>query len=453
MQMRSLSFWMLVLSVTITNLLAIAQQPLPEINELFPKVAVNGATLKVVWQVSIPYDLFQRPNITEPWLPDASIGVEIYPQANGFPKSGAARPKISANAEWLVYHDNEGRVRVWDISGASPQEVLLIIGWQDTNNDGIREEPQNYDAPSGVFPAVSESGRFIAFLSQRRDLNDPNGDGNGPNTPELNGNWTIYIHDRDADIPQDLNGDGIPDVQGTQGEFDEPTRGATTTWFLPDPNDTNSAFKLPSPTRLRHIALEETNSVLRIYVTWVARSGTNWELWLGRWEWDLQNRQWQNVTESSVWVSPAPIQGGFVARGRVAFSVADLIAVYENGNLLRRIQTNGVNGAPVLSPDGTLLAFHSTMTAYRVNGGQWVTLPDKRNAVDDVFVFDLTKLTPTWSTLAIRATGVIPPYAACVNPSLTNLNAIVFQQIMPVLAQQVIYVSRVRIVQNGTIVR
>ncbi|MFN3420794.1 MAG: hypothetical protein ACK40X_03595, partial [Armatimonadota bacterium] len=434
MQVRLLTLWMLMLSVTIINLFVIAQQPLPEINELFPKVAVNGATLKVIWQVSKPYDLFQRPNITEPWLPDASIEVEIYPPANGFPKNGAARPKISANAEWLVYHDNEGRVRVWNISGVSPQEVLLIIGWQDTNNDGVREEPQNYDAPLGVFPAVSESGRFIAFLSQRRDLNDPNGDGNGPNTPELNGNWTIYIHDRDADIPQDLNGDGIPDVQGAQGEFDEPIRGATTTRFLPDPNqpdpnDNNSPFRLPNPMRLRHIALEETNSVLRIYVTWVARNGTNWELRLGRWEWDLQNRQWQNVAELLVWVSPVPIQGGFVARGRVAFSVADLIAVHENGNLSLRIQTNGVNGAPVLSPDGTLLAFHSTMTAYRVNGGQWVMLPHKRNAVDDVFVFDLTKLTPIWSTLVFRTTGVLPPYSGCVNPSLTNLNAIAFQQI------------------------
>ncbi len=441
-----------MLSVTVINLLAIAQQPLPEINELFPKIAVNGAVLKIVWQVSNPHDLFQRPNITEPWLPDASIGIDIYPQANGFPKNGAARPKISASAEWLVYHDNEGRVRVWGISGASPQEVLLIVGWEDADNNGMREEPQNYDAPSGVFPGISESGRFIAFLSQRRELNDPNGDGNGPVTPELNGNWTIYIHDRDADIPQDLNGDGIPEIQGTNGEFDEPIRGATTTRFLPDPNDTNSAFKLPNPTRLRHIALEEANNVLNIYVTWVTRRGTDWELRLGRWGWDLQNRQWQSIEETLVWVSPTPVQGGFVARGRVAFSVADLIVVYDSGNSLR-IQTNGVNGAPVLSPDGTLLAFHSTMTAYRVNGSQWVTLPDKRNAVDDIFVFDLTKSVPIWSTLMFRTAGVLPPYAACINPSLTNLSAIVFQQITPVLAQQGVYISRVRIVRNGVIVR
>ncbi|MCS7192500.1 MAG: hypothetical protein NZ937_05925, partial [Armatimonadetes bacterium] len=445
-------FWIsltLMLGLAAPSLLTIAQQTV--INEIFPQVAVNGDIVKVVWQEVQLYDLFQRP-IQQPWLPDSTIGVNIYQPLNGFPRSGAARPKISANTEWLVYHDEQGRVRVWDITGTSPVESTLIIGWQDSDNNGRREEPQNYDAPSGVFPAISESGRFVAFLSQRRNLNDPNGDGNGPNTPELNGDWTIYIHDRDADIPQDLNNDGFPDVQGTQGTFDEDYRGATTTRFLPNPNNLTLPFRLSSPTRLRHIALEEANNVLRIYVTWVTRVGPNWELRLGRWEWDLQNRYWINVSESQVWVSNIPIQGGFVSRGRVAFSISNFAAVIENGTRLLQINTNGVNGAPVLSRDGNLLAFHSTMTAYRVNGGNWLPLITKRNAVDDIFVLDL-KGQLLWSTLAFRQVGTIPPYAACINPNLTDLKAIAFQQVTPILPNGQVYVSRVRIVQNGAPVR
>jgi len=450
----------LVLGVVTTSLWTIAQQPQPlsVVNELFPQVAVNGTTVRVVWQVAQPYDLFQRPGLTQPWLPDATLGVDIYPQMGGFPHSGAARPKVSADAKWLVYHDEQGRVRVWDVSTDPPQEVLLIIGWQDTDNNGVREEPQNYDAPSGIFPAISESGRFVAFLSQRRDLNDPNGDGTGPNTPELNGDWTIYIHDRDADIPQDLNNDGIPDVRGTPGDYDERIRGATTTRFLPNPSDLTSPFRLSTPTRLRHIALEEANDTLCIYVVWVTRNGTNWELWLGKWEWDLQNRQW-SVSEQRIWTSLVPIQGGFAARGRVAFSIANFVAVFsDTGSQLFQIQTNGVNGAPVLSRDGQLLAFHSTMTAYRVNGGNWIPLATKRNAVDDVFVFNIATGQIIWSTLLLRQAGGIPVYAACVNPNLTvfgsNAIAIAFQQVTPLVTPNgQVYVSRVRIVQNGSLVR
>jgi len=290
---------------------------------------------------------------------------------------------------------------------------------------------------------VSQSGRFVAFLSQREDLNDPNGDGASPIT--LNGEWTIYIHDRDADIPQDLNNDGTPDVQGTPGKYDEDIRGATTTRFLPNPGDLTLPFRLSNPSRLRHIALEETNNLLRIYVVWVTRNGTNWELWLGRWEWDLQNRQWGSVNESRVWTSLVPIQGGFAAGGKVAFSIANFIAVFsDTGSQLLQIQTNGVNGAPVLSRDGSLLAFHSTMTGFRVNGGQWQSLPNKRNAVDDVFVFNLTTGQPVWSTLVLRQgdPNQFPPYASFINPALSSssANLVAFQQI--VNGQ-----SRVRIVQ------
>lgn len=96
------------------------------------------------------------------------------------------------------------------------------------------------------------------------------------------------------------------------------------------------------------------------------------------------------------------------------------------------IQTNGVNGAPMLSRDGNLLAFHSTMTAYRVNGGSWAPLPLKRNAVDDVFVFDLATGTLQWSTLVLRQAGRLPNFTPCINPALSSGASprIAFQQIV-----------------------
>jgi hypothetical protein len=105
-----------------------------------------------------------------------------------------------------------------------------------------------------------------------------------------------------------------------------------------------------------------------------------------------------------------------------------------NTNQTVSIQTNGVNGAPVLSRDGNLLAFHSTMTGFRVNGGPRQTLPNKRNAVDDVFVFDLATGRLVWSTLVLRQANPaqFPPYAACVNPALTSSSVylIAFQEII-----------------------
>jgi hypothetical protein len=104
-----------------------------------------------------------------------------------------------------------------------------------------------------------------------------------------------------------------------------------------------------------------------------------------------------------------------------------------NTNQTVAIQTNGVNGAPALSRDGTLLAFHSTMTGFRVNGGPWQTLPNKRNAVDDVFVFDLAT-GRFWSTLDLRPpnSNQLQRYTPCVNPALpsSSVNLIAFQEIV-----------------------
>jgi hypothetical protein len=74
------------------------------------------------------------------------------------------------------------------------------------------------------------------------------------------------------------------------------------------------------------------------------------------------------------------------------------------------------------------------MTGFRVNGGSWQPLPNKRNAVDDVFVFNLTTGQPAWSTLVLRQgnPNQFPPYAPCVNPALpsSSANLIAFQEIV-----------------------
>jgi hypothetical protein len=110
-----------------------------------------------------------------------------------------------------------------------------------------------------------------------------------------------------------------------------------------------------------------------------------------------------------------------------------IYVVDTNTNQTVSIQTNGVNGAPALSRDGTLLAFHSTMTGFRVNGGQWQRLPNKRNAVDDVFVFDLAT-GRFWSTLDLRPpnSNQLQRYTPCVNPALpsSSANLIAFQEIV-----------------------
>jgi Tol biopolymer transport system component len=173
--------------------------------------------------------------------------------------------------------------------------------------------------------------------------------------------------------------------------------------------------------------------------------GTQWQLWFVP---DVQN-----PSPTLIATSPFPLSIPCVAGSRLAFAASGpfqfagsaqpsppgIYVVDTNTNQTVAIQTNGVNGAPVLSRDGTLLAFHSTMTGFRVNGGQWQPLPNKRNAVDDVFVFNLTTGQPAWSTLVLRQgnPNQFPPYAPCVNPALSSssANLIAFQEIINGVSQ------------------
>jgi Tol biopolymer transport system component len=420
--MRVMTKWALLLGLSALSLWAVGQMTVTA--ELYPWIADNGV---VTWQELYDprrTDLFQ-PSAAFPVdpLPIANVGVRVITLAN--PILNAARPQVSANGQWLVYYQADttttpptAQVYVRDLTDPNATPKLISYkNWRDA--DGVRDGTPE---PSGtaILPAISGSGRIVAFLSRDPDLNDPQGDGNGPAAPTPPpGRWLIYIHDRDAD---------------GNGTLDEAKVGGTTTRFLPDQTGNTPLFVTLTEVRL---SLDQTGRSLA-FSTW---TGTQWRLWFVP---DVQN-----PSPTLIATSLSPLSIPCVAGSRLAFTASGPfsssfpndgpgIYVVDTTTVppvpIIRIQTNGVNGAPALSRDGTLLAFHSTMTGFRVNGGQWQPLPNKRNAVDDVFVFDLANRRLVWSTLDLRQANPaqFPPYAACVNPALSSssANLIAFQEIV-----------------------
>ena len=433
--MRVMTKWALLFGLSALSLWAVAQAPTVTA-ELYPWIADNGVA---VWQELYEprrTDLFQPSAAFPDPLSIVNVGVRAIVPANPDPVTipNAARPQVSADGRWLVYYQADttpppptAQVYVRDLTdpNATPKRISYK-NWSDADGDGVRD---GAPTPSeiAILPAISGSGRIVAFLSRDPDLNDPQGDGNGPSAqaPPL-GRWLIYIHDRDAD---------------GNGTLDEAKVGGTTTRFLPDQTGNTPLFVTLTEVRL---SLDQTGRSLA-FSTW---TGTQWQLWFVP---DVQNPSPQQIATSSSPFSIPSVAGSrlaFTASGPFQFawsaqpSPPGIYVVDTNTNQTVAIQTNGVNGAPALSRDGTLLAFHSTMTGFRVNGGQWQPLPNKRNAVDDVFVFDLTGL-PVWSTLVLRQANPaqFPPYAPCVNPALpsSSANLIAFQEIVN-------GVSRVRVV-------
>jgi hypothetical protein len=296
-------------------------------------------------------------------------------------------------------------------------KLISYKGWSDTNNDGVRDGNPT-PSTTAILPAISGSGRIVAFLSRDPALNDPQGDGNGPAapTPPL-GRWLIYIHDRDAD------GNGTLD-EAKVGGHDDPLRArpnrqhpivrhfdGSASEFRPNRAflgflnlDGHAMATLVRPRCPKPIPTTDSDIIFSFLHPFCGR-------------FPPRLHRFRSVLSSS---SSKPSPPG-------------IYVVDTNTNQTVSIQTNGVNGAPALSRDGNLLAFHSTMTGFRVNGGPWQPLPNKRNAVDDVFVFDLTGL-PVWSTLDLRQANPdqFPPYAPCVNPALpsSSANLIAFQEIV-----------------------
>ncbi len=462
--MKALTKWTLLVSIILVSLWAFGQAPV--VNEILPWIADNETA---VWQTARPLDLFQRVSAPTPlWLPDGTIGVNVYPSLTGFPNANAARPQINASGQWLTFYFNDngnGRVRLWDL--VANTERQLIIGWLDTNNDGVRDQQPPNPNPLGILPAINGSGRIIAFLSQDSTLHDPDGDGNPANNNPPNpaappaGLWILYIHDRDAD---------------GNSTFDETKVGGTTTRFLPDPSDpTGNTPLLVRLTEVR-LSLDTTGSTLAFSVF----TGTAWQLYMA---------DWQSGTVNLIATSNAPLSTPSVVGSRLAFSSVSQFLLTGTAQPsppgvwvfdvtlgavpvitpVVGILTNGVSGAPVLSRDGLLLAFHSTATRYQRfgvdltlqpfvldinNDGTPETPIVDRNGVDDVFVFNLTTGLPIWSTLLVRGLGTPPItlFDPCVNPALpsssvnSSVNVIAFQQI--VNGQ-----SRVRVVSGNNVLR
>jgi hypothetical protein len=441
--MRVMTKWALLLGLSALSLWAVGQMTVTA--ELYPWIADNGVVVwqELLWDPSEPRsilnprrtDLFQVPVSL---LPNPNVGiraVQINPPTDLFVLPNpptfsrfAGRPQVSADGRWLVYYDQSGQVYVKDLTITDPADpnyspkLISYKRWVDSNGDNTWDEPLQPGTSPSVLPAISGNGRIVAFLSQDPELYDPDRDGDptnddppAPPSPAA-GLWILYIHDRNAD-----NSNG----------YDEKKSGGTTTRYIAVPGP-NAPFVRLTEVRL---SLDSTGGALAFSVV----NAGQWQLWFVP---DVQNPSPQQIATSSSPFSIPSVAGSrlaFTASGPFQFawsaqpSPPGIYVVDTNTNQTVAIQTNGVNGAPVLSRDGTLLAFHSTMTGFRVNGGQWQPLPNKRNAVDDVFVFDLTGL-PVWSTLVLRQANPaqFPPYAACVNPALpsSSVNLIAFQEIV-----------------------
>ena len=487
--MRILTKWVLLLSVILLSLCAVAQVVVT--NEILPWVSdpsPNG-NIVVVWQELLNTrrtDLFQIPvsllptpnvgfrvrsiNIANGTFSDLLVvpnPTHISPQLRQF----AGRPQISADRRWVVFYAADGQVYVTgdndgdglidedpfgDANGdgnldddndgsqdEDPTSLISYAGWLDGDNDGIRDGAPPPSAPPSVLPTMNGNGRIVAFLSRDPNIHDPDGDGDPANNTPPNpatppaGLWLLYIHDRDAD------GNGV---------FDETKVGATTTRFLNVPGPNSPYVRL---TEVR-LSLDTTGTTLAFSVF----TGTAWQLYMA---------DWQSGTVNLIATSDAPLSTPSVASSRLAFSSVSPflftgaaqpsppgVWVFDVtlGNTptitpVVGILTNGVNGAPVLSRDGNLLAFHSTATRYQRfgvdptlqpfvldlnNDGTPETPVVDRNSVDDVFMFNLTTGLPIWSTLLVRGSGAPPItlFEPCVNPALPSSIAppIAFQQII-----------------------
>jgi len=433
--MRVMTKWALLLGLSALSLWAVGLQPTVT-NELYPWIADNGV---VTWQELYDprrTDLFQPSAalpVVDPLRID-NVGVRAIVPANPDPVTipNAARPQVSADGQWLVYYDQSGQVYVKDLTITDPADPnyppkrISYKRWVDSNGDNTWDEPLQPGTSPSVLPAISGNGRIVAFLSQDPELYDPDRDGDptnddppAPPSPAA-GLWILYIHDRNAD-----NSNG----------YDEKKFGGTTTRYIAVPGP-NAPFVRLTEVRL---SLDSTGGALAFSVV----NAGQWQLWFVP---NVQSPSPQLIATSSSPFSIPSVAGSrlaFTASGPFSSSFPNdgpgIYVVDTNTNQTVSIQTNGVNGAPALSRDGTLLAFHSTMTGFRVkvNGGQWQPwqpLPNKRNAVDDVFVFDLATGRLVWSTLDLRQANPdqFPPYAACVNPALpsSSVNLIAFQEII-----------------------
>lgn len=407
--MRALTKWVLLLSTTLLSLWAIGQQPAMHFR--MPVISDDGSD--VLYQ-AIPINT-NAPTLEVFQMPPASmstLGMWVY--LNGVPLTvgqDAARPHFSTSqGQHIVYMRgvNGAPLQVFLYDRVKGQEILISgYGTDPTNRTpGTRHS---------VCPRTNKNGRIIVFASLDTGLHDPNGDGTPDPlppyaTPTNSAPWVIYVHDRNVD--------------GNRTYDETPPSGLTATYAV-------AAASSP------YVALSPDTG--GTYIAYQVRDQTT-----NPPSWALLVKKWRNniVTDPPVAVSPVafsipsivgivqPVNGAIVAftanrdfggnKAGVWLAQIDFSGATPTVTLQPISLNNGVNGALVISPDVTHVAFHTTASDIVITAN----LLD-RNGVDDIYVFDLTTMTPIWSTLLVRGLPSpqppIGPFDPCVHPSLSSL--------------------------------
>jgi hypothetical protein len=456
--MRVMTKWALLIGTALLTLWAIGQQPV-SFYQRMPVISDDGSEVLYqtvpVWNSGLPtLDVFQ---MSPQQMTTAGTEVRLKVGLNEIvlPEwRDAARPHFSTSQAMHIVYMRGGN--------GTPMQVFLYDRQQGREIliSGLGTDPANRQPGNNhsVCPRINKNGRIIAFASLDSTLHDPNGDGISdplPSyaTPTRDAPWIIYVHDRNVD---------------GNGTYDE---------VSPDPTVITVATYAVAVTSFPYVSLSPDTG--GTYIAYQVYDSANRA-------WGLFVKDWRNnlVTDPPVAVSPVkfsipavmgitqPVNGALVAfTANVAFkgNEAGVWKEEKAGVWLAEIDfsgtspvvgrfvpvslNNGVNGAPVISPDATFIAFHTTASDIVIPN---VNLFD-RNGVDDIYVFDLTNLQPVWSTLLVRNLPNSPPppiglFDPCVHPSLSSFNGnnlyIAFEHWLkdPATGQQQILVRKVQII-------
>lgn len=413
--MRILMKWIVFAGITLLTLQAIGQQQL--YYQRMPSISDDGSD--VLYQ-AIPIgngvptlDVFQ---MSPSSMTTAGMEVRLKVGLNEIPPlpewQNAARPHFSVSQGMHIVYMRGGNgtpVQVYLYDRQQKRQILI---------SGLGTDPTNRQpgANHSVCPRINKNGRIVVFASLDQNLHDP--DGNGISdplpayaTPTSAAPWIIYVHDRDAD---------------GNGTYDElPT----------DPTVVTVATYAVAVASLPYVSLSPDTGGTYIAYQVLDPTSKNWGLFVKDWR---NNRDVRVAASPSQFSLPSvvgiiqPVNGALVAfTANVAFNgnsagvwlaeidfsgaapvVSRFVSVSSN---------NGINGAPVISPDAAFIAFHTTASDIVIN----TNLID-RNGVDDIYVFDLNTLQPIWSTLLVRnlPNSPQPPiglFDPCVHPSLSSL--------------------------------
>jgi hypothetical protein len=449
--MRVMTKWALLIGTALLTLWAIGQQQPVSFYQRMPVISDDGSEVLYqavpVWNSGLPtLDVFQ---MSPQQMTTAGTEVRLKVGLNEIvlPEwRDAARPHFSTSQAMHIVYMRGGN--------GTPMQVFLYDRQQGREIliSGLGTDPANRQPGNNhsVCPRINKNGRIIAFASLDQTLHDPNGDGISdplPSyaTPTRDAPWIIYVHDRDVD---------------GNGTYDE---------ISPDPTVITVATYAVAVTSFPYVSLSPDTG--GTYIAYQVYDSANRA-------WGLFVKDWRNnlVTDPPVAVSPVkfsipavmgitqPVNGALVAfTANVAFNgnkagvwLAEIDFSGTSpvvGRFVPVSLNNGVNGAPMISPDATFIAFHTTASDIVIPN---VNLFD-RNGVDDIYVFDLTNLQPVWSTLLVRNLPNSPPppiglFDPCVHPSLSSFNGnnlyIAFEHWLkdPATGQQQIRVRKVQII-------